>query len=143
MRYPTGDAAVGKSSLLIRLTDQRFLANPDPTVRSSFSTLCYHISCFCSSDTAPSLGCTVILPSVGLQCSTRMAFSHFNGVRGVLTHRVYPLARSGIWLEAHNNSRGEQSCQTTMSVFPLHITYFSAVFVERAAAIGDFNLAIN
>ena len=29
-----GDAAVGKSSLLIRLTDQRFLVNPDPTVRS-------------------------------------------------------------------------------------------------------------
>jgi GTPase SAR1 family protein len=29
----TGDAAVGKSSLLIRLTDQRFVANPDPTVR--------------------------------------------------------------------------------------------------------------
>ncbi|KAJ7443138.1 hypothetical protein FB451DRAFT_95344 [Mycena latifolia] len=27
----TGDAAVGKSSLLVRLTDQRFLANPDPT----------------------------------------------------------------------------------------------------------------
>ena len=27
-----GDAAVGKSSLLMRLTDQRFLANPDPTV---------------------------------------------------------------------------------------------------------------
>lgn len=28
-----GDAGVGKSSLLVRLTDQRFLANPDPTVR--------------------------------------------------------------------------------------------------------------
>ena len=28
-----GDAAVGKSSLLTQLTDQRFLANPDPTVR--------------------------------------------------------------------------------------------------------------
>lgn len=27
-----GDAGVGKSSLLVRLTDQRFLANPDPTV---------------------------------------------------------------------------------------------------------------
>lgn len=27
-----GDAAVGKSSLLVRLTDRRFLANPDPTV---------------------------------------------------------------------------------------------------------------
>ncbi|KAH9048666.1 ras-domain-containing protein [Lactarius deliciosus] len=30
----TGDAGVGKSSLLIRLTDQRFLANPDPTCAS-------------------------------------------------------------------------------------------------------------
>ena len=30
--YIIGDAAVGKSSLLVRLTDQRFLANPDPTV---------------------------------------------------------------------------------------------------------------
>ncbi|KAJ7112539.1 hypothetical protein C8R44DRAFT_797499 [Mycena epipterygia] len=28
----TGDAAVGKSSLLVRLTDERFLANPDSTV---------------------------------------------------------------------------------------------------------------
>ena len=35
-----GDAAVGKSSLLVRLTDQRFLANPDPTV--SFE--CHHVS---------------------------------------------------------------------------------------------------
>lgn len=33
----TGDAAVGKSSLLIRLTDQRFLANPDPTVNHHVS----------------------------------------------------------------------------------------------------------
>lgn len=42
----TGDAGVGKSSLLVRLTDQRFLANPDPTVRI-LSTLipypCTHI----------------------------------------------------------------------------------------------------
>ncbi|KAJ7197710.1 P-loop containing nucleoside triphosphate hydrolase protein [Mycena rebaudengoi] len=30
----TGDAAVGKSSLLVRLTNQRFLANLDPTLRS-------------------------------------------------------------------------------------------------------------
>jgi hypothetical protein len=35
-----GDAAVGKSSLLVRLTDQRFLANPDPTVRTPFMTSC-------------------------------------------------------------------------------------------------------
>lgn len=27
-----GDASVGKSSLLVRLTDQRFLTNPDATV---------------------------------------------------------------------------------------------------------------
>ena len=32
-----GDAAVGKSSLLVRLTDQRFLANPDPTVSTECS----------------------------------------------------------------------------------------------------------
>lgn len=31
-----GDAAVGKSSLLVRLTDQRFLANPDPTVSTEY-----------------------------------------------------------------------------------------------------------
>jgi hypothetical protein len=36
--HTTGDAAVGKSSLLVRLTDQRFLANPDPTVRTPFVT---------------------------------------------------------------------------------------------------------
>ena len=38
-----GDAAVGKSSLLVRLTDQRFLANPDPTV----SIECSHVSRSC------------------------------------------------------------------------------------------------
>lgn len=34
----TGDAAVGKSSLLIRLTDQRFLVNPDPTLGVEFGS---------------------------------------------------------------------------------------------------------
>jgi Ras-related protein Rab-2A len=34
----TGDAAVGKSSLLIQLTDQRFLANPDPTLGVEFGS---------------------------------------------------------------------------------------------------------
>lgn len=34
----TGNAAVGKSSLLIRLTDQRFLANPDPTLGVEFGS---------------------------------------------------------------------------------------------------------
>ncbi|KAI5124366.1 hypothetical protein M0805_008970 [Coniferiporia weirii] len=33
-----GDAAVGKSSLLVRLTDQRFLANPDPTLGVEFGS---------------------------------------------------------------------------------------------------------
>ncbi|KAF7304216.1 Ras-domain-containing protein [Mycena indigotica] len=32
------DAAVGKSSLLVRLTDQRFLANPDPTLGVEFGS---------------------------------------------------------------------------------------------------------
>ncbi|KAH9484571.1 Ras-related protein Rab-2-A [Psilocybe cubensis] len=34
----TGDPAVGKSSLLVRLTDQRFLANPDPTLGVEFGS---------------------------------------------------------------------------------------------------------
>ncbi|TFL06995.1 P-loop containing nucleoside triphosphate hydrolase protein [Pterulicium gracile] len=34
----TGDAATGKSSLLIRLTDQRFLSNPDPTLGVEFGS---------------------------------------------------------------------------------------------------------
>jgi len=34
----TGDAGVGKSSLLIRLTDQRFLVNPDPTLGVEFGS---------------------------------------------------------------------------------------------------------
>ena len=36
-----GDAGVGKSSLLVRLTDQRFLANPDPTVCQVWKNLTY------------------------------------------------------------------------------------------------------
>ncbi|KAJ7766225.1 hypothetical protein B0H16DRAFT_1793334 [Mycena metata] len=34
----TGDAAFGKSSLLVRLTDQRFLANSDPTLGAEFGS---------------------------------------------------------------------------------------------------------
>jgi len=33
-----GDAAVGKSSLLVRLTDQRFIAKPDPTLGVEFGS---------------------------------------------------------------------------------------------------------
>lgn len=33
-----GDASVGKSSLLVRLTDQRFLTNPDPTLGVEFGS---------------------------------------------------------------------------------------------------------
>ncbi|KAG6371915.1 P-loop containing nucleoside triphosphate hydrolase protein [Boletus reticuloceps] len=34
----TGDAGVGKSSLLVRLTDQRFMTNPDPTLGVEFGS---------------------------------------------------------------------------------------------------------
>ncbi|PCH37825.1 ras-domain-containing protein [Wolfiporia cocos MD-104 SS10] len=34
----TGDSSVGKSSLLVRLTDQRFLADPDPTLGVEFGS---------------------------------------------------------------------------------------------------------
>jgi Ras family len=39
-----GDAAVGKSSLLVRLTDERFLTNPDATVLRLYSAPCNHIA---------------------------------------------------------------------------------------------------
>ncbi|KAH0826942.1 ras family-domain-containing protein [Lanmaoa asiatica] len=35
---PPGDASVGKSSLLVRLTDQRFITNPDPTLGVEFGS---------------------------------------------------------------------------------------------------------
>jgi len=38
-----GDAAVGKSSLLIRFTDARFLANPDPTLGVEFGSKLVHL----------------------------------------------------------------------------------------------------
>lgn len=46
-----GDAAVGKSSLLVRLTDERFLTNPDATVMHILwdwndSTNGYYVSSF-------------------------------------------------------------------------------------------------
>lgn len=33
-----GDSSVGKSSLLVQLTEQRFLADPDPTVGVEFGS---------------------------------------------------------------------------------------------------------
>jgi Ras-related protein Rab-2A len=33
-----GDSGVGKSSLLVQLTDQRFLAEPDPTIGVEFGS---------------------------------------------------------------------------------------------------------
>ncbi|KAG8812942.1 hypothetical protein FRC19_002782, partial [Serendipita sp. 401] len=39
-----GDAAVGKSSLLVRLTDQRFLTNPDATLGVEFGSKLIHIA---------------------------------------------------------------------------------------------------
>ncbi|KAF8584120.1 ras-domain-containing protein [Ramaria rubella] len=38
-----GDASVGKSSLLVRLTDQRFLATPDPTLGVEFGSKLIYI----------------------------------------------------------------------------------------------------
>jgi len=38
-----GDASTGKSSILVRLTDQRFLQNPDPTVGVEFGSKLIHI----------------------------------------------------------------------------------------------------
>ncbi|KZO99272.1 ras-domain-containing protein [Calocera viscosa TUFC12733] len=39
-----GDAGVGKSSILIRFTDSRFLANPDPTLGVEFGSKLVHLA---------------------------------------------------------------------------------------------------
>jgi len=39
-----GDAGVGKSSILIRFTDARFLANPDPTLGVEFGSKLVHLA---------------------------------------------------------------------------------------------------
>lgn len=73
-----GDAAVGKSSLLVRLTDQRFLSKPDPTLGVEFGSKLIAI---------PEEGKTVKLQcwdTAGTESFRSITRSYYRGAAGAL-----------------------------------------------------------
>ncbi|EJD05766.1 ras-domain-containing protein [Fomitiporia mediterranea MF3/22] len=73
-----GDAAVGKSSLLVRLTDQRFLANPDPTLGVEFGSKLIYIP---DEDKTVKLQCWDTAGTESFRSITR---SYYRGAAGCL-----------------------------------------------------------
>ncbi|KAL5511707.1 hypothetical protein ACEPAH_4925 [Sanghuangporus vaninii] len=73
-----GDAAVGKSSLLVRLTDQRFLANPDPTLGVEFGSKLIYIP---EDDKTVKLQCWDTAGTESFRSITR---SYYRGAAGCL-----------------------------------------------------------
>ncbi|TDL27326.1 ras-domain-containing protein [Rickenella mellea] len=73
-----GDAGVGKSSLLVRLTDQRFLANPDPTLGVEFGSKLIHIP---EEDKTVKLQCWDTAGTESFRSITR---SYYRGAAGCL-----------------------------------------------------------
>lgn len=74
----TGDAAVGKSSLLVRLTDQRFLANPDPTLGVEFGSKLINIL---EEEKVVKLQC---FDTAGTESFRALARSYYRGAVGCL-----------------------------------------------------------
>ncbi|KAF5378213.1 hypothetical protein D9757_009177 [Collybiopsis confluens] len=77
----TGDAAVGKSSLLVRLTDQRFLANPDPTLGVEFGSKLITIRDSSEGSTIVKLQCWDTAGTESFRSITR---SYYRGAAGCL-----------------------------------------------------------
>ncbi|THH11845.1 hypothetical protein EW145_g380 [Phellinidium pouzarii] len=73
-----GDAAVGKSSLLVRLTDQRFLVNPDPTLGVEFGSKLIYIP---EEDKTVKLQCWDTAGTESFRSITRSYYRGFNNVR--------------------------------------------------------------
>ncbi|KIJ44245.1 hypothetical protein M422DRAFT_252256 [Sphaerobolus stellatus SS14] len=73
-----GDASVGKSSLLIRLTDQRFIANPDPTLGVEFGSKLIYIE---EEDKTVKLQCWDTAGTESFRSITR---SYYRGACGAL-----------------------------------------------------------
>ncbi|EAU80679.1 rab GTPase [Coprinopsis cinerea okayama7 len=90
----TGDAAVGKSSLLIRLTDQRFLANPDPTLGVEFGSKLITIP---EEDKVVKLQCWDTAGTESFRAITR---SYYRGAAGCLL--VYDVTSRKSFLNARN-----------------------------------------
>ncbi|KAI9445903.1 ras-domain-containing protein [Lactarius indigo] len=77
----TGDAGVGKSSLLIRLTDQRFLANPDPTLGVEFGSKLITIP---EEDKVVKLQCIYAGIPAGTESFRSITRSYYRGAAGCL-----------------------------------------------------------
>ncbi|KAG2019612.1 rab GTPase [Coprinopsis cinerea AmutBmut pab1-1] len=90
----TGDAAVGKSSLLIRLTDQRFLANPDPTLGVEFGSKLITIP---EEEKVVKLQCWDTAGTESFRAITR---SYYRGAAGCLL--VYDVTSRKSFLNARN-----------------------------------------
>ncbi|KAH7107684.1 ras-domain-containing protein [Auriculariales sp. MPI-PUGE-AT-0066] len=80
-----GDAGVGKSSILIRLTDQRFLQNPDPTLGVEFGSKLIHVE---SEGKTCKLQCWDTAGTESFRSITR---SYYRGAAGALI--VYDVTR--------------------------------------------------
>ncbi|KAJ3548003.1 hypothetical protein NMY22_g1433 [Coprinellus aureogranulatus] len=90
----TGDAAVGKSSLLIRLTDQRFLANPDPTLGVEFGSKLITLP---EEEKVVKLQCWDTAGTESFRAITR---SYYRGAAGCLL--VYDVTNRKSFLNAKN-----------------------------------------
>jgi len=90
----TGDAAVGKSSLLVRLTDQRFLANPDPTLGVEFGTKLITIP---DENKIVKLQCWDTAGTESFRSITR---SYYRGAAGCLL--VYDVTSRKSFMNAHS-----------------------------------------
>ncbi|KAI6139011.1 ras family-domain-containing protein [Pisolithus tinctorius] len=90
----TGDAAVGKSSLLVRLTDQRFLSNPDPTLGVEFGAKLIEI---------PEEGKIIKLQcwdTAGTESFKSITRSYYRGAAGCLL--VYDVTNRASFLDARS-----------------------------------------
>ncbi|KAI6164071.1 P-loop containing nucleoside triphosphate hydrolase protein [Pisolithus thermaeus] len=90
----TGDAAVGKSSLLVRLTDQRFLSNPDPTLGVEFGSKLIEI---------PEEGKIIKLQcwdTAGTESFRSITRSYYRGAAGCLL--VYDVTNRASFLDARS-----------------------------------------
>jgi Ras-related protein Rab-2A len=91
-----GDSSVGKSSLLVRLTDDRFLADPDPTIGVEFGS---HLIRLDNGETVK----VQVWDTAGSESFRSITRSYYRGAAGALlvydiTHRPSFLNVKG-WLE--------------------------------------------
>lgn len=91
-----GDSSVGKSSLLVRLTDDRFLADPDPTIGVEFGS---HLIRLDNGETVK----VQVWDTAGSESFRSITRSYYRGAAGALlvydiTHRASFLNVKG-WLD--------------------------------------------